>query len=281
MLLTPDEMIACLPIQVTAYQSVVSPFDDATHCVYKLNALQGKFALKLLRDTPSTFWRGMNALFDVKLSQQVQMSAQHYACAADYFSVTVPSLVASQPTLASSPAYLLTAWLKGEVIHSEQIPTTLIESLAVADAQRHQKKRATWGNAIEPGYSLEDWRRRIAALLPQVSPEALAKVMETDGFVPMIMDMRWDQCLQQDGRLSALVDIDALVFAPKALELVLMEYWLTPEQLAVWSLAYLSAGGDLPSLAKVRKTYRQLLWSWHIMGRLTEDEWMAWPEFFA
>lgn len=281
MLLSPDELIAHLPVQVTDYHSVVSPFDDATHCVYKLNSQQGSFALKLLRDTPSAFWRGMNSLFDVQLSQQVQMSAQHYACAADYFSVTVPSLVAAQTALAYSPAYLLTAWLIGEAIHPDQIPQTLIESLAVADAQRHQIKRSTWGNAIEPSYTPEDWRRRVALLLPQLTPESLDEVLNTDGFVPMIMDMRWDQCLQQEGRLSALVDIDALVFAPKALELVLMEYWLTPAQLVIWCRVYLSMGGDLPSLAKVRKPYRQLLWSWHIMGRLTEAEWMAWPEFFA
>lgn len=280
MLLSPDELIAHLPVQVTAYHPVVSPFDDATHCVYKLNTQQGGFALKLLRDAPSAFWVGMNALFDVKLSQQVQVSAQHYACAADYFSVTVPSLVASQTALASSPAYLLTGWLAGEAIHPDQIPKTLIESLAVADAQRHQKKRSTWGNAIEPSYTPVDWRRRVASLLPQLTPEALDELLNTDGFVPMIMDMRWDQCLQQEGRLSALVDIDALVFAPKALELVLMEYWLTPEQLAVWSRAYVSAGGDLPHLKGVRKTYRQLLWSWHIMGQVSESDWMNWPEFF-
>lgn len=281
MRLSPDELIAHLPVEVIDYEAVVSPFDDATHCVYKLNSQQGSFALKLLRETPSSFWRGMNALFDVQLSQQVQMSAQHYACAADYFSVTVPSLVAAQTALASSPAYLLTAWLTGEAIHPEQISQTLVESLAVADAQRHQKKRSTWGNAIEPSYTLADWQHRIASLLPELTAEAFDDLLNTDGFVPMIMDMRWDQCLKQEGRLSALVDIDALVFAPKALELVLMEYWLTPSQLAVWCRAYLREGGNLPSLAKVRKPYRQLLWSWHIMGRVSEVEWMAWPEFFA
>lgn len=280
MLLSPDELIAHLPVEVIDYEAVVSPFDDATHCVYKLNTKQGCFALKLLRETPSAFWRGMNALFDVKLSQQVQMSAQHYASAADYFSVPVPSLIAYQAALPSSPAYLLSVWLKGEVIHPDQVSQRLIESLAVADAQRHQKRRATWGNAIEPSYTPEDWRRRVASLLPQLTAEALDELRNIDGFVPMIMDMRWDQCLQQEGRLSALVDIDALVFAPKALELVLMEYWLTPEQLAVWSRAYVSAGGGLPHLKGVRKTYRQLLWSWHIMGQVSESEWMNWPEFF-
>ncbi len=281
MLFDPRGLISRLPVQVTDYQAVVSLFDDATHSVYQLSTTQGAFALKVLREKQTPFWRGMDALFDVKLAQQVTRSTEHYACAADYFSVTVPSLLSSQTALASSPAYLLTAWLIGEAIHPDQIPQTLIESLAVADAQRHQKKRSTWGNAIEPSYTPADWQRRVASLLPQLTPEALDELLNTDGFVPMIMDMRWDQCLQQAGRLSALVDIDALVFAPKALELVLMEYWLTPAQLVIWCRVYVSMGGDLPSLAKVRKTYRQLLWSWHIMGRVSEAEWMAWPEFFA
>ncbi len=281
MLFDPRGLISRLPVQVTDYQAVVSLFDDATHSVYQLSTTQGAFALKVLREKQTPFWRGMDALFDVKLAQQVTRSTEHYACAADYFSVTVPSLLSSQTALASSPAYLLTAWLIGEAIHPDQIPQTLIESLAVADAQRHQKNRSTWGNAIEPSYTPADWQRRVASLLPQLTPEALDELLNTDGFVPMIMDMRWDQCLQQAGRLSALVDIDALVFAPKALELVLMEYWLTPAQLVIWCRVYVSMGGDLPSLAKVRKTYRQLLWSWHIMGRVSEAEWMAWPEFFA
>lgn len=281
MRLSPDELIAHLPVEVIDYEAVVSPFDDATHCVYKLNTKQGYFALKLLRETPSAFWRGMNALFDVKLSQQVQMSAQHYASAADYFSVPVPSLIAYQAALPSSPAYLLSVWLKGEVIHPEQVSQSLIESLAVADAQRHQKRRATWGNAIQPSYTSEDWRHRISLLLPHINPEALDALGDTDDFVPMIMDMRWDQCLQQQGRLSALVDIDALVYAPKALELVLMEYWLTPAELTLWRRAYMNAGGRLTRLKGVRKTYRQLLWSWHIMGQVSETEWMAWPEFFV
>lgn len=281
MLFAPDDLLSRLPIEVNACQHLVSPFDDATHCVYKLRTTQGDFALKLLRETASPFWRGMDALFDVKLAQQVIRSPEHYACAAHYVNLTIPPLIASDSACASLPAYLLTRWLDDEIIDSAHIPLTLIESLAYSDAQRHQNKRTTWGSCLEPRHLAADWPERIHELLPELDRESLIPLANLDDFVPMIMDMRWDQCLQQQGRISALVDVDALVFAPKALELVLMEYWLTPIQLGIWRQAYLACGGELPTLRDVRMTYRQLLWPWHILGRLTQAQWMNWPHFFA
>lgn len=276
MLFDPRGLLSRLPVQVTDYQAIVSPFDDATHCVYRLTTAQGAFALKVLRKKQTPFWRGMDALFDVKLAQQVTRSIEHYACAADVFSLPVPTLIDYSEVSADSPAYLLTTWLAGELIDSLPVSAQLIEDMAYADAQRHQKKQMTWGCAVAPSYSMQDWQARIASILPNVTSSAL----NSDGFVPMIMDMRWDQCLQQQGRLSALVDIDALVYAPKALELVLMEYWLTSAELTVWRQTYLSCGGELPALRDVRSLYRQLLWPWQILGPSCQDEWMQWPTFF-
>lgn len=280
MLFDPRGLLSRLPVQVTDYQAVVSPFDDATHSVYQLATAQGAFALKVLREKQTPFWRGMDELFDVKLAQQVTRSTEHYACAADVFSLHVPTLIDCSGVSAQSPAYLLTSWLAGEPIDSVSVSAQLIEDMAYADAQRHQKKLMTWGCVVDPSYSMQDWQARIASILPNVTSSALSILLNSDGFVPMIMDMRWDQCLQQQGRLSALVDIDALVYAPKALELVLMEYWLTPAELTIWRQTYLSCGGELPALRDVRSIYRQLLWPWQILGPSCQDEWMQWPTFF-
>ena len=280
MLLEPSELLARLPIRVIDYQAVASPFADATHCVYRLVADEGVFALKLLRDTPTPFWRGMDALFDVRLAQQVTRSTDHYARAADTFSLRVPGLIDYANASPTLPAYLLTSWLAGDSIDPTSVSDQLIEDMAHADALRHQKKLMTWGRAVAPFCSMQEWQARIATLLPNVSRDALMSLSQPDGFVPMIMDMRWDQCLQQQGRLSALVDMDAFVYAPKTLELVLMEYWLTSAELSIWRQTYLDCGGELPTLRDVRSLYRQLLWSWQIFGPIPEPEWMQWPIFF-
>lgn len=280
MLFDVDDLISQFPFLVTDYQPVVSHFDDATHCVYKLNSSQGYFALKTLKQNTSAFWRGMQSLFDIHLEQQIKHADQHYAGAAKLLSVHTPKLVAYAEASQSIPAYVVTEWLEGHCIDPNHIPLTLIESLACADAQRHQQQSMTWGSVIDPGYSMMDWQARIAAVLPSLTSADLACVSADDVFVPMIMDMRWDQCLQQQGRFSALVDIDALVFAPKAIELLLMEYWLTAEQLRVWRYTYLAYGGQLPVLCDLRPIYRQLLWSWQIMGPMSQSEWMHWPTFF-
>jgi hypothetical protein len=281
--LTPSaSLLSRLPIQVDAVVRVASPFDDATHDVYQLQAKEGLFALKLLKNQPSPFWQGLASLFDVHLSQQISHAVEHYLCAANCFSLVIPRLIAFDVATEDYPAYLLTNWLTAESIDSLSISVSLIESLAVADAQRHEQKRLTWGRAVEPSYTLEDWQRRISSLLPHLTAKELEELLNTDGFVPMILDMRWDQCLQQEGRISALLDVDALVFAPRAFELVLMEYWLTVDQLTIWRDVYIANGGDdLPRLSKVRFIYRRLLWSWQVFGRISEAEWMAWPEFFA
>jgi len=270
-----------LPIQVDAFEPVLTAFDDATHDVYRLYAPEGEFALKLLRDTSSPFWQGMQSLFGVNLVEQIAYSQTHYACAARHVCLPIPTFVAASRAEGDLPAYTLTQWLVGESIDPNCISSSLIESLAIADAQRHEKSRTTWGCCSAPQYSAQDWYERIQQLLPDVDSESLAQVASVKDFVPMIMDMRWDQCLQYQDRLSALVDIDALVFAPKALDFVMMEYWLTPEQLQLWCQTYQAHGGVIPELHGVRGLYRQLLWRWQLWGEYSEQAWMTKGSFFV
>jgi hypothetical protein len=86
-------------------------------------------------------------------------------------------------------------------------------------------------------------------------------------------DLRWDQFLENDGKLSALVDLDAFVFAPRELDFILLEYLLNQQQARVFAQQY-QQSHSLPDLSVVRKPYRLLLFLMNVLGEEDIDTWM-------
>ena len=105
--------------------------------------------------------------------------------------------------------------------------------------------------------------------------EALNQVtgISVENFVPIMPDLRWDQFLQYDGKLSALVDLDAFVFGPRELELVLLEYLLDQQQAELFMLHYQQMHA-MPDLSEVRTAYRLLLFLMNVLGEKNIDIWM-------
>jgi hypothetical protein len=87
-------------------------------------------------------------------------------------------------------------------------------------------------------------------------------------------DLRWDQFLQQNKQLTALVDLDAFVYGPKELELVLLEYLLNSEQAELFKEHY-QRHSELPDLNFVRAPYRLLLFLMNVLGETDLSNWLG------
>ena len=93
-------------------------------------------------------------------------------------------------------------------------------------------------------------------------------------------DLRWDQFLMQQGKLSALVDLDAIVYGPRTLEFVLLEYLLDQTQAECFATEYQNYQ-SIPDLTKVRLPYRLLLFLMNVLGETDLNSWLNHPERFS
>lgn len=89
------------------------------------------------------------------------------------------------------------------------------------------------------------------------------------------------QFLQRDGRIVALVDIDAYVIGPRELDLVCLEYFVDARAAASFVRGYEEVA-PMPALREVRPAYRWLLWVLTMNPMALDlERWMSWPETFA
>lgn len=92
-------------------------------------------------------------------------------------------------------------------------------------------------------------------------------------------DLRWDQFLTKKERLFALTDLDAIVYGPREMEWVLLEYLLTPSQAEVFLKEY-TQFLPVPDLTEVRDVYRTLLYMMNVLGSTDYEAWMKQPKLF-
>lgn len=92
-------------------------------------------------------------------------------------------------------------------------------------------------------------------------------------------DLRWDQFLTDGKKITALVDLDALISGSIELEFVILEYLLTNQQ-ADWFLVEYSKTAMPPKIFKIREKYRTLLSNMNILGCKDHKKWLQQPIIF-
>jgi hypothetical protein len=268
-------------------------FEDSTHQLWQCETIDGEMILKIC-DTQhiqhSSFWQGMSLLFDVQLPAQLGEFNLVYDLIRQHSPLRIPEYIASDSDNRNKQqrSFILTKMIAGKMIEGKDIDDEMVRSLATHISELHAKKQSQWGKGIHAEFELDMWQERfknclttLAAAARVTEPclaEALmqAEAMTPDYAVPIMPDLRWDQFLQQDGRLSALVDLDAVVHAPRELELVLLEYLLTAQQATVFK-QYYEKTHTLPDLSAVRIAYRLLLFLMNVLGSQDCKQWMAAP----
>lgn len=258
-------------------------FVDATHWVFECSCAGGQWVVKMPACASSPFWQVMQRLFACSLPQAVSGFPLLYAQLASMTPLQVPELLSVVPFSAEDAACVVTGKLPGRRIEVQEVTPLLVQQLAVHMAALHGYPRSGWGNWHASQHDIRAWQLRLRSLLAEAFPGESVSIagLQTQGFVPWMADLRWDQFLADATGLSAVVDLDAFVIAPMELDLVLLEYVLTAEQLPIWQQAYVRAGGRLPPVAPVRGVYRRLLWLMQVMGDVDPSRWLSQPEFFA
>jgi hypothetical protein len=262
-------------------------FDDSTHQLWHCDTVEGEFMLKVCDGNAvakSIFWKGMSLLFDVQLPAQLGEFKCVYDLVSQNSPLTIPDYIASDPENRNKKqrAFILTKMMPGSMVEPEDVDDAMVIALAKHLSQLHAQKEIAWGRVTEPKLALNEWSVRLQNTLTTLAsqqniPEDLleealiqAKTITPDYVVPIMLDLRWDQFLQEDGKLTTLVDLDAIVFAPKELELVLLEYLLTVEQTAIFQSEY----QHYIDLSHVRKAYRLLLFLMNVLGGQDIEVWM-------
>lgn len=273
-------------------------YDDSTHRLWQCETVDGAMMLKLCDShtvTSSIFWQGMQSLFDINLPRQLAHFKQLYHHINKISCLTIPEYIASDSASedGASSAFILAGFLPGEMVRSSHIDDDMVRKLAEQIGTLHQNQRVTWGAVYSQGMDASLWlgclrntliileNKSSTIISSDILNQALSEVENctVESFVPIMPDLRWDQFLQQDGNLTALVDLDAIVFGPRELELVLLEFLLDEQQATIFCEQYQQLH-SLPDLSQVRTPYRLLLFMMNVLGEKNVDAWMQAPTRF-
>lgn len=273
-------------IQATALPVM---YEDSTHQLWQCDTSQGQLILKICSSDQvdkSTFWQGMANLFTVDLPRQLGEFDQVYKTLTTLSQLAIPEYIASGSQSQKIQAFILATKLPGTMVNDVEVDDDMVISLANHIGDLHQYEQKKWGRFSQADFDAQQWPLRLQDTLiaiaenqSMIATELLDEVIElaanctVDKFVPIMPDLRWDQFLQQNGFLSALVDLDAFVYGPRELELVLLEYLLDEQQADLFAEHY-QKNHSLPDLTQVRKPYRILLFMMNVLGEKNVDNWM-------
>jgi hypothetical protein len=231
----------------------------------------------------------MNFLFGVNLIKQLGEFQSVYTKVAEFGLLNIPDYIASSSITEKGPAFIACKKLAGSMVMSADINMEMVRQLAEHLAVLHQHQNKNWGEISYPEFDVAQWPSRLQNSLIQlakdnyaVPTDLLEQAVEEAGkikvenFVPVMVDLRWDQFLQQDGIVSALVDLDAFVYAPRELEWVLLEYLLDQQQMIEFCKTYQQII-SVPVIEQLRKPYRLLLFLMNVLGAKNIEQWMMSP----
>jgi hypothetical protein len=271
-------------------------FVDSTHQLWRLEGARGMRVLKVCRRANlhhSSFWQAMQALFGLQLPEQLHEYSVVYSQLAQWSPLEIPFLHACERENPPFAGFLLADCIAGESVQAGLVTLDMVKQLAQHLGCLHQQVASQFGGLAKPNFAGEHWVTRLRCTLqvlvggsPCAHEQAWWQTLQTElllcvehEFVPVMMDLRWDQFLQQNAQLTGLVDLDAMVWAPCRLEWVLLEYLLTEEQAQVFAKEY-SQRHALPNLQVVRRVYRFLLFKMHVLGEQDLQKWMQHPVRF-
>lgn len=280
-----------LPALTKQASQIAAKFEDSTHQIWLCHSVDGPLVLKVCRPDiikHAAFWQGMNTLFAIDFPNSLGNIQPAYQRLAEWGVLPIPQYIASQ-----ADSFVLTRYLPGEVIQAEEVTVQSVILLAKQISQLHQHSSSSWGAFPQPKLNAQQWSLRLQDTLSQLAehyqngvPDVLltealmqAAKITPKYFVPTMPDLRWDQFLSEKGMISALVDLDAVVYGPVELELVLLEYLLDAAQAEQFAQVYQQTQ-PLPDLTQVRMPYRLLLFLMNVLGEQDIKHWMQSPKRF-
>lgn len=281
-----------------ALQPLPTVFEDSSHQIWFYDDAGQRDVIKVLNfvtHDAGPFWQGMRALFEVDLPQQISGFETLYLMVADATELEIPTLKKLFLKPSAGLWGLRTDCLPGRAVTAEAVTSEMVAQLARHLAGLHRVSFEGFGDITCPEFNRQNhqaWSNHLKAWLEQqATPEKGVPASERDAllaecdkvFQPdvdagpfgiIMPDLRWDQFLQQDGRLTGLTDLDALVAGPIALDWVLVELLLNENQFDEFCNEYQKMA-EIPTVSEVRAPYRAALFLMNVFG---ESNYQAWQE---
>jgi hypothetical protein len=279
-------------------------FEDSTHDLWQLKGRDSvagstNMFLKVCNNTRSPFWQIMEHQFGFNLRVEIGGFDKLYSHIDEVSPLTIPQLIQAethQITSKQHGAFILTSELNGSVIGAEDVALPMVDQLSDHLIALHRQTQSNWGVINRQSLQVEEWHLRLQMTLIKSAKkwggvsknndkylkQALkaCETSQTDEFIPMMPDLRWDQFLVDNGKLHALVDLDAFVLAPRELDFVLLEYILSPEHFDHF-IKFYSQHHSVPDISQVRPAYRLLLFYMQVLGEQDIDAWMNAEHHFS
>lgn len=282
--LTPSEQ-ASLPKLIAKPAAIPNKFEDSTHRLFYCQTENGEMVLKVCHEATiekSHFWSGTNHLFATDFPNSLGNIHLIHDFLEKNGALTVPDFVS-----ASAHRFVITRFLAGTDLGTGHITDQWVRQLAEHIAKLHLCTYTSWGKLHMPRFTAKEWASRLHETLVLLAKQndsliaepllaeilAQAKNSQETEFVPMMLDLRWDQFRSSNTSDLMLIDLDAFVIAPRALDLVLLEYVLTPAQLAVFKQRYTQTH-LWPEHTANTPCYQLLLFLMNILGESDLAKWM-------
>jgi aminoglycoside phosphotransferase (APT) family kinase protein len=249
-----------------------------------------------MREEPDhEFWWGLKALFGVD-----PRNMDHFEAALKLLSgvpdIPVPRMLAREK--ASGREYLAVERMKGSMLPTFiGQPDGLLRQFGAWLARVHRLETDVFGNPAgtrrEPkgrfhGRLAEMMRMMVEREHPDdpamrewltAALDDLRRLPAPESCCPVLVDLGPEQFLAEDGKITAVVDLEACVLAPRELDFVNLEYELDARAAEAFLEGY-SSVLDVPDLSRCRTAYRLFCRLMGVKGSADIREWMARPELF-
>ena len=218
-----------------------------------------------------SFWSTLRALFGIDPRVASEAGAT-YALLSETSPIPVPGL--RRAAMAAGREWLVVELMSGAPLTSfAELSDDGLRGLGRGLATIHRRRFDTLGS---PSGSLRyppaDFPRRLAELFRKAADAdpanaamademsaAAAALPPPEAGALVLPDIFPPQFLARDGRVSAIVDLDAYVVGPRELDLVGLECFLDDRGAAHVARGYREIA-ELPALEHVRRAYRYFLW---------------------
>ena len=286
------------PDPIVAQIALPPAYADHTNHVWRVRTAHEEAIVRLPRargelDTP--FWWGCRDLFGIDPRQPAALVAVN-AQLAELSPIPVPRVL-RVGAVAGRPCLVVEQLPGTPLADFNDLPLPSAEALGHAIARIHARRFAWWGAPSGANQRpLDTFHQRLAATLgglvarffahdarlaaplPEVCALA-ARLPPPEDAALVMLDIDGSQFLADGTRLTGLVDTDAYVVAPRALDLIGYEYELDRPHAAAFARGY-RAVLSLPELRLVRPVYRYLYRLLEVQGTVPLDIWRGWPAHF-
>lgn len=289
------------PDPIIAQAAYPAAYSDHTNDIWRVRTATEDVVVRIPRSPGGwdyearAFWLGCRHLFGLDPTRPARLAPTNDLLAR-LCPIPVPRVL-RQGVVAGHPC-LVVERLPGERLTDlRALPAAALADLGAALARVHRRRFDWWGapfgGARRP---LAAFHARLAATLDALVARFFARDAALAGALPayraaalalpapesaalVMIDVDATQFLAAGGRITGLVDTDAYVVAPRALDLIGYEYELDAASAAAFAEGYRTIL-PLPDLRAVRPVYRYLYRLLEVQGAVPLEAWMAWPALF-